>query len=227
MSSATGLRRPKSQFFTNAEKGVKRITTLFTPSTDNLALRNNAAIPPTPPLGPRSRASSFYFANEPPVPQLPPNMPLPSPSPSVSSYGGSTRDRSNFGARQYAGNVGNAGSLSARHHHTPTSAVFGDNGEILQAPIAPFAAASRPSSRGSGAYSRPGTSSGSITPGQAKPVEVTRLRKKKNSKKKDDQDIQCWRLGPNGSSTAALQEFDFSPLVRGEPVWRILLACDD
>lgn len=216
MSSATGLRRPKSQFFTNAEKGVKRITTLFTPSTDNLALRNNAGIPPTPPLGPRSRANSLYFANEPPVPQFPPNMPLPSPSPSVSSYGGSTRDRSNFGARQYAGN---AGSLSARHHHTPTSAVFGDNGEILQAPVAPFAAASRPSSRGSGAFSRPGTSSGSITPGQAKPVEVPRLRKKKQGKKKDDdQEPPCWRLAPNGSSSAGLQEFDYSPLVRGEPV---------
>lgn len=215
MSSPASLRRPKHL------KGVKRITSLFGPTTDSLRLNNSS--PPTPPLGPKSRATSYHFGHHhpPPPPVMPADLTLPSPSPSVSSFGGSSRDRHTVGFqnRQYAGH---GGSLNARHAHTPTSAVFGDNGEILQAPVAPFAVGSRPSSRSSmGGWSRPGTSSGnSLAPGPAKPIEVTRLRKENKKKKANGEVLQCWRLAPMGTNTTDLQEFDYSPLIRGEPVWK-------
>lgn len=207
---------------------AKRITSYFSNlSTDNLAAVHDPdssspppfqlpiTTPPTPPPGPQSRTNSLYG---PPraietrhsslgVPQsyLSDTMPLPSPKPSIHS----------FADRTYAG------SLNARHDFTPSSAVFGPNGEILQAPVAPFAmesrANSRPSSRNS---SRPGTSSGmSITPGPSKPVEIPRQRKNRlNRLDKDGKEVECWRLVPNSGANAPLIGFDLGPLIRGERV---------
>lgn len=227
MSRPAGLRRPKSQFLTNAESTAKRLTRAFHhPSTDDLSAaysQNSLTLPfkppvttpPTPPPGPQSRASSFYgpppsIESRHPSLSLPysySEMPLPSPKPSIHS----------FADRSYAG------SLNARRDFTPSSAVFGPDGSILQAPVAPFAmesrASSRPSSRGS--MSRPGTSSAlSIgSPGQAKPIEIPRQRKKRTNRlNKDGKEVECWRLVPNSGANAPLVDFDVSPLIRGERV---------
>lgn len=221
LSTPKRISRPKSTVFASAENRMKRLTH-FLSSDDKPTTLENA--PPTPPLQPE--AEDFLATATPR--HVGPGLQLQVPkrngslaSSQMDVYGVAPR------GNQSTSNLltpGSATPTGSRH----TSAQFGNfafdpQDPILRAPIAPFAAGSRPGSRGSNHGSRPGTpgsivgrsyasSTYSVTPVSS---EIPKLRKRRG-KKKDENSPLAWRMV--AGSTASLEQYDIGPLVRGEKV---------